>query len=398
MRAKLIVLAVLVVVGIGALAVSVGGVGANPATATEYLTSEAAVGDVTDDVAATGSLAAAASYGLAFGSAAEPVTEGDEAPASESTWPVTSVAVKAGDAVTAGQVLAKANETAIRRELARANADLKSAALQYKMAKEQRADALDGDDTDAARQALLQVYSTQQALSQATESRESILTQLRYATLRSPIDGVVTEVNIAKGYDAPSGSAIVVASTALTVTVDVVESDLADVQVGQAASVTIDALGSSANGTVSAISPVAGDASSGVVSYPVTVDLADPPADAKPGMSADVAITVASATDVVTVPSSALQGTDGDYAVMTLGADGNPQRVAVDVGLVTNAAAEIKSGLEAGTPVVIGTTADLLGTNPGTGGGFGGGPGVGIPGGGAVRRFNGGGTDAAPND
>ena len=127
---------------------------------------------------------------------------------------MTSVAVKAGDAVTAGQVLAKANETAIRRELARANADLKSAALQYKIAKEQRADALDGDDTDAARQALLQVYSTQQALSQATEStRVDPHPAARTPRCDRPIDGVVTEVNIAKGYDAPSGAAIVVAST-----------------------------------------------------------------------------------------------------------------------------------------------------------------------------------------
>ena len=65
----------------------------------------------------------------------------------------------------------------------------------------------------------------------------------------------------------------------------------------------------------------------------------------------------------MTVPSSALQGTTGDYAVMTLDAEGNPQRVPVEVGLVTNSTAEIKSGLEAGTPVVIGTTADLVGTN-----------------------------------
>jgi hypothetical protein len=85
------------------------------------------------------------------------------------------------------------------------------------------------------------------------------------------------------------------------------------------------------------------------------------------------------------VPSAALQGTTGDYAVMTLGPDGNPQRVPVQVGLVTNATAEITSGLEAGTPVVIGTTADLIGTN--NNGGFSGGA---IPGG-VVRRIDGGG-------
>jgi hypothetical protein len=98
-----------------------------------------------------------------------------------------------------------------------------------------------------------------------------------------------------------------------------------------------------------------------------------------------VAITIALAQNVVTIPSSALQGTTGDYSVMTLGADGNPQRVPVEVGLVTNASAEIKGGLDAGVPVVIGTTADLVGTSNG---GFGGG--IGVPGG-IVRRFDGGG-------
>jgi macrolide-specific efflux system membrane fusion protein len=103
-------------------------------------------------------------------------------------------------------------------------------------------------------------------------------------------------------------------------------------------------------------------------------------------MSADVAITIASAKNVITVPSSALEGTEGDYAVMTLGADGTPQRVPVEVGLVTNATAEITSGLEAGTPVVIGTTADLIGTDS-TDRGFPGG-GVAVPGG-VVRRVEG---------
>ena len=62
------------------------------------------------------------------------------------------------------------------------------------------------------------------------------------------------------------------------------------------------------------------------MAFPVTVTLTKAPADARAGMSADVTITIASATGVLTVPSSALQGSDGDYAVMTLGADGTPQR------------------------------------------------------------------------
>jgi macrolide-specific efflux system membrane fusion protein len=390
MGRKVLALAVLIAVGVAAFAVSVGGFGTGTTTATEYLTSEATVGDVTDEVAATGSLAAATTYGLAFGSAPWLVAEGEDAPTSDSTWPVTEVPVKPGDVVTAGQALATADTTEVKRAYDRATNDLRTANLQYRLAQEQLADARDADDLAGERQALLQVYAARNQVSQATDARQALQAQLRAATITAPIEGIVTEVNVAAGLDAPPGAAIVVASHTLTVTTDVVESDLADVEVGQTASVSIDAIGATLDGTVTAISPTAGDDSSGVVSYPVTVTIEDTPADARPGMSADIAITIASATGVVTVPSSALQGTTGDYNVMTLGADGNPQRVPVEVGLLTNATAEIKSGLEAGTPVVIGTTADLIGTDASSGRGFPGG--VAVPGG-VVRRIDG----AGPN-
>jgi macrolide-specific efflux system membrane fusion protein len=385
MRRKLLALAALVAVGVAALAVGVGGLGPGTTTATEYLTADAAIGDVTDEVAATGSLAAATTYGLAFG-AAPWLIEGDtEAPSSEASWPVTDVAVKPGDTVTVGQVLATADASAARRAYERATVDRQTANLQLAIAKEQLADAEDADDADAERQARLAVYAAENQYSQAVEARETARATLRAATLRSPIDGIVTEVNVVEGFDAPGGIAIAVASNTITITTDVVESDLADVEIGQTASVTIDAVGATVEGTVTAISPTAGDGTSGVVAYPVTVALAEAPPDARPGMSADIAITIASATDVVTVPSAALQGAKGDYAVMTLDADGNPQRVPVEVGLLTNATAEITSGLDAGTPVVIGTTADLIGTSNG---GFSGGA---IPGG-VVRRID----DAGP--
>ena len=117
--------------------------------------------------------------------------------------------------------------------------------------------------------------------------------QIAVATLKSPIDGIVTEVNVTAGFDAPSGAAIVVDSTTLQITTDVVESDLADIKVGQEAAVSVSAIDANLTGTVSAISPVASsDSNSGVVSYPVTITLANAPATARAGMSADVTVTV----------------------------------------------------------------------------------------------------------
>jgi macrolide-specific efflux system membrane fusion protein len=78
------------------------------------------------------------------------------------------------------------------------------------------------------------------------------------------------------------------------------------VKVGQPASVTLDALtGSSAvAGTVTAVSPVS-TVVSNVVTYDDTVTLTAPPSDVESGMSATVAVTVASAANVLELPSSA---------------------------------------------------------------------------------------------
>ena len=384
MKLKLAALVTLVAVGVGAVAVASGVVGASAASGPEYLTANATVGDVTDDVAATGTLAAAETYGLLFGADPYIVDDGD-APASQGTWPVTDVGVKVGDTVAAGDVLASADTADLERDLAAATADLSVANINLRIAEE----ALDDADTTAAtRQAKLALYAAQNQQSQATEARRAIQRQIAAASLKAPIAGVVTEVNIRTGFDAPVGPAIVVASTTYQVTTDVVESDLADIELGQTASVSIDALDTEVEGTVSAISPVAGDGSSGVVAFPVTVTLTDAPPEARAGMSADVTITVASATGVLTVPSSALEGTDGDYAVMTLGADGSPQRTPVDVGLVTSTSAEIKSGLAEGTAVVTGTASDLIGTADGGNGTFPRG-GFAVPGGGPIIERNG---------
>ena len=387
MKLKLVVLVVLVAIGVGALAVTIGGLGANAAASTEYLTAPATVGDVTDDVAATGTLAAAESYGLLFGADPYLVGDDDSAPTGEGTWPVTDVRAKVGDTVAAGDTLATADTTQLATELERATADVRAANINVQIAREALQDAEDAEDGDAERQARLTLYAAQNQHSQAFEARRAIQQQIAAATLKAPIAGVVTAVNIRAGFDAPAGPAIVIASTTYQVTTDVVESDLAGIKLGQEASVTIDALGAEARGTVTAISPVAGDGSSGVVAFPVTVTLTDAPAGARAGMSAEVTITIASATGVLTVPSSALQGSDGDYEVMTLGADGTPRRQRVEVGLLTSTTAEITSGLAEGTAVVTGTASDLIGTVDQGNGRFGPGGGIAVPAGGPARDF-----------
>jgi macrolide-specific efflux system membrane fusion protein len=387
MRLKILAIVALAAVGMGAAFVAVGGLPASTAATTQYLTGAVATGDVTDDVAATGSVATTASYGLSFGSPAHlagATTSGGSGP-----WTVTDLKVKVGDTVKKSQVLATADTTDLKRQLADATTSLTTAKIQLAIAKTDRSAAT---TTAAIRQTRIGVYNAQTQVSNAQSARTDLIEQIRLATLTAPIDGMVTTVNIVKGLEAPSGDAIVIDATSFQVTADVVESDLAAMNVGQEAAISIVAVDAQVTGVVTAIAPTAaGSTTGGVVSYAVTVSLDSVPATVRAGMTADVTITIDSATNVLTVPAAALRGTAGDYSVLVLAADGTPTAQPVEVGLMTNTTAEIKSGLSEGQEVVTGVNTAQTGTPTTTTGGFGGG-GLGIPGGGnpgGIRPGNG---------
>jgi macrolide-specific efflux system membrane fusion protein len=376
MKLKILAIVLLAFVGLGAAFVAMGGLPATGAATTDYLTSQVATGDVSDEIAATGTVAPASSYGLAFG--VSPHEAGAAAAAGSSTWKVTAVSTQLGATVKAGDVLATADTTDLKRQLETATDNWRVARIQLTMAEETLDDA---SGTDEIRQANIGLYNAQAQVSTAQATRSDLATQIALSTLTAPIDGVVTSLAIAVGMDAPSGDAVVIDSTDFQVSAEVVESDLASIQLGQVATVTVAAVGSDITGTVSAISPTASEGSgSGVVSYPVTVTLTDAPATVRSGMTADVTITTASAEAVLNVPIAALRGTAGAYTVLVMGPDGQPTSQAVEVGLVTSSAAEITSGLTVGQTVVTGVSTAQTGTTTTTGG-FGGG-GIGIPGGG----------------
>lgn len=214
---------------------------------------------------------------------------------------------------------------------------------------------------------------------------------LAAASLTSPLDGVVVAVNVVAGTLAPGAADVTVASLDMEVTATVTETDLPSLAVGQSVDVEITATGEITTGTVVEISPVAESADAGgVVNYPIVVALDAAPEGTASGMTAEVQVTTAQAADVLAVPATAVNGSDGNYSVMVLGTDGQPTSVAVEVGLITSDLAEISSGLNEGDTVVTGIATDqtgtAAGTTPGGGGAFpGGGGGFPTGGGGNFR-------------
>jgi macrolide-specific efflux system membrane fusion protein len=385
MKLKILAIVAFAAVGVGAAFVALGGLPATAASTAQYLTGAVTTGDVTEDVAATGTVATTASYGVAFGATVHLASAtATAAAAGSTTWTVTEVKVKVGDTVKKGDILAKASTADLERQLADAVSAYSTAKIQVATATDDLAAAT---TTAATRQARMSLNNAQAQLSSAGKARNDLVNQIKRATLTAPIDGLVTAVSIVAGLEAPSGDAVVIDAGTFQVTANVVESDLAAMAVGQAASVSIGAVDAVVPGKVTAIAPTTtGSTTGGVVSYAVTVSLQGPPAAVRVGMTADVTITIDSVTNVMTVPSASLRGTAGAYTVLILGADGTPTAQPVQVGLVTNTTAEIKSGLAIGQRVVTGVnTAQTGTTTTGIGGGLGGGFGGAVPGGGTRR-------------
>jgi len=124
--------------------------------------------------------------------------------------------------------------------------------------------------------------------------------------------------------------------------------------------VTLDAFpGVELAGEVTEIAPVA-SVQSGVVLYPVTVQLslADPSAssgqgvDARAGMTADVEIIAASQADALIVPLRAVQSDDGKSYVWRRSSDGF-EKVEVTLGMMTETEIEITGGLSEGDVVSV---------------------------------------------
>ena len=386
MRLKIAAIVVLLAVGGGAVALAAGALSPAATNATTLLTATAAVTDVTDEIAATGTVEAASQYDLTFGAAAVETsgsTASTSAAASSNsvaasvTWPVTGVKVAVGDHVTAGQVLATAGTSDLDAQIADAGRAASSAAIQLKQAKTDHSNAA---DTASRRQTQIALYNAETGDAKAKSDLAALQALRRHTTLVAPADGTVTAVAIAAGTDAPDGAAITMISGDLRIATGVVESDIAAIKVDQEATVAIAALDASLVGKVVSIDPV-GTASgtNGVVTFAVNVKLASPPAGLRPGMSADITIVAASATNVIAIPSRALSGTADAYTVRVMAGDGSVSVRDVEVGLVTSSLAEIKSGLQAGERVVTGTSTTQ---NTTTTGGAGGGT---FPGGGIIR-------------
>ena len=177
---------------------------------------------------------------------------------------------------------------------------------------------------------------------------------LDQATIVSPLAGTVASVALVVGDEvaAASSTATVIVvgdggdEVATTVTVD----DLAELEVGQEATVAVDGVAAPISGEVVSVGLTATEGESGRT-YPVTIGLSSSD-DLRNGTLADLSIALATRTDAVAVPASAVD-LSGDRATVTVvGEDGSTEPVPVVLGAVGGAYVEV-TGVDEGAVVVL---------------------------------------------
>lgn len=233
---------------------------------------------------------------------------------------VSKLFVDYNSVVKKGQVIAELDKTNLMSQLNTAKTQLATAQsqLNYQTANYKRYKTLfekglvAADDFDNAK------LSYTQAKEQVVSAKEEVQraqTNLGYATITSPIDGVVLSKSVEEGqtvaasFSTPELFTIAQDLTNMQVVANVDEADIGDVKEGERVSFTVDAYPDDTfEGEVKQVRQEA-TTSNNVVTYEVVISAPNADLKLKPGLTANVTIYTAERKGVLSVPSKALRFT-----------------------------------------------------------------------------------------
>lgn len=231
---------------------------------------------------------------------------------------VSKLFVDYNSVVKKGQVIAELDKTNLMSQLNTAKTQLATAQsqLNYQTANYNRYKTLfekglvAADDFDNAK------LSYTQAKEQVVSAKEEVQraqTNLGYATITSPIDGVVLSKSVEEGqtvaasFSTPELFTIAQDLTNMQVVADVDEADIGDVKEGERVSFTVDAYPDDTfEGEVKQVRQEA-TTTNNVVTYEVVISAPNADLKLKPGLTANVTIYTAERKGVLSVPSKALR-------------------------------------------------------------------------------------------
>ena len=277
-----------------------------------YETAVVTRGEISESITATGTI--------------EPVTEVEVG--TQVSGIIDKIYADYNSVVTKGQLIAEMDRVTLQSEVASQRAAYNGAKAEYEYQQKnyERKRGLHEkqliSDTDYEQS----VYNYEKAKSNYESSQASLAKaerNLSYATITSPIDGVVINraveegQTVASGFETPTLFTIAADLTQMQVVADVDEADIGGVEEGQRVSFTVDAYPNDTfEGTVTQIrlgedsSTSSGSStSSTVVTYEVVISAPNPDLKLKPRLTANVTIYTLDRKDVLSVPARALRFT-----------------------------------------------------------------------------------------
>lgn len=246
----------------------------------------------------------------------EPVTEVEVG--TQVSGIIDKLYVDYNDVVKAGQLIAEMDKVTLQAELESAQAEEASCKTQYEyqLKNYTRTRTLHEKElvSDAEYDEAFYLYETaRNAYEQAKAAMVKVERNLGYATITSPIDGVVISraveegQTVAAGFETPTLFTIANDLTQMQVVADVDEADIGQVRDGQRVSFTVDAYPDDLfEGVVEQVRLEATTESS-VVTYEVVITAHNPDLKLKPGLTATVTIYTLEKENALSVPTRALR-------------------------------------------------------------------------------------------
>jgi HlyD family secretion protein len=319
--------------------------------------------------------------------------------------------VQEGDRVHKGQFLLQIDQVN-PRAMARSNAasmqallrDLDSAKANYEQARadfrradgNHRAGIIPEADFDKARTTMMAAQAAAEAAQRRVDQSRAMLEgsedTLHKTTIVSPIDGVVTARPVEEGEVAVIGVQNSPGTVLLTISdmsvveaeMEVDETSIPSVRVGQEAVVRIDAYpNQSLGGVVTEVgsSPISGTAtgSTDAIKFKVKVRIKNPPADIKPGLSVQADILTGFRAQALVVPIQALvvrelerkpgaplpPNSPREQEGIYLMEGGKARFEPIQTGLMGDLAVEVRTGLQGGETLITGPFRSLRALHPG---------------------------------
>lgn len=298
-RNKIIIISLVAIVGLAALAYFT--VFKKTETTVQIETTTVKKGDISTLVTATGTV--------------EPVNQVDVG--TQVSGDVKKIYVDYNSKVKKGQLLAELDKTNLKASLLEAQATYKQAVSEEKYLKNKferqkqlyEKKMIPISDYEEAEYNLIKA---QQNVVQSLSALNKAKTNLSYANIYSPIDGVILSRDVDEGQtvaaslETPTLFTIAQDLKEMQVEADVDEADIGMVKQGQRVQFTVDAFqGEEFTGTVTQIrlNPTV---SSNVVTYTVVIKAENPDMKLMPGLTATISIYTVELNDVLTIEAKAL--------------------------------------------------------------------------------------------